>query len=167
MNDIDLYNPKLFVWILISIYWIILTPITAYHAYQFYLLKCREIPFFRKRHPNLVLVNVAIWNLYPLLFRPIGDFIVLYQLLPRFHPISVLMVNIIQIYPIFAALRLWLLYYDYNHARQSLLMKWKTQITHDKELPFILRVNWIGDFHKLSLLCTTIGLIFFMVIMLS
>ena len=140
-----------------SFYTIILTPLSIYHAYRFYT-KSKEgdqdgkpIAFFANRHPRFVMVTIAIYNIYPLIVRPIADFTWLFhitgsdELSQPTLLMARLLTNSIQFVAWIAVARLWLLYYDYNHKVQLLSSKWKAKIQKKDVEPWTLRYKWLGS----------------------
>ena len=62
----------------------IMTPIQIYFMYRFWQYKEKKISFFTKRHPSLVMFNCIVFNLYPLLIRPVVDYLRLNQHIDTF-----------------------------------------------------------------------------------
>ena len=109
--------------------------------------------------------------MYPIIFRPIVDYALLFQQDSQLRTTIVLLVsNIVQLYPIPLAIRVWLLYYDYNHALHSLTMKWKSQIIPTEyPLPWYMtpKYKWIGNGKSLAILGCIASVILILFIMLS
>lgn len=153
-----------------SIYTLILTPISIYYAHKFFKLSsCKEnIPFFSKRHPEVIIWTVFLFNMYPVIIRPISDFVSLWNLSgfiyisPHLELISHLLNNTNQLLAYAAVTRLWLLYYDYNHELQLLSMIWKQQIGKKQNIPWTFRYKWLGSIKVLMI----IWIIFCIVIMI-
>ena len=152
--DLDDFVAKIIILVLNGIWIFVLTPLCIYHARNFWQFNGHQIPFFTKRHPKLVLFIVIIGLLYPILFRPVVDWALLYHIEVKYRRLVVILVsNIVQLYPIPFAIRVWLLYYDYNHALHSLTMKWKSQILPTGyKLPWYMspRWNWTGNATQVS-----------------
>merc|ERR1711991_885968 len=99
---------KITILVLNTIWLLILTPILIYHAKNFWAFNQHQISFFTKRHPKLVLFIVTIALMYPIIFRPIVDYALLFQQDSQLRTTIVLLVsNIVQLYPIPLAIRVW------------------------------------------------------------
>ena len=169
-QDVSDFVAKISILVLDIIWIFILTPLCIYHARNFWQFNCHQIPFFTKRHPKLVLFITVLALLYPVLFRPIVDYASLFGVKPELQQLILILIsNIVQLYPIPVTIRVWLLYYDYNHALHSLTMKWKSQILPTGyKLPWYMtpRWNWMGNINQLSILgmlfaiCLTIFIMF-------
>ena len=144
------------------IYWFLITPVQFCYVHEFWRLKKQKIAFFTKRHPSLVLFNVIIFNLYASILHPILDFIQLNQLLELSHPLILICSNVLESLAVLITIRLWLLYYDFNHELHTLSMKWTSEITgDDTNLPWTLKYKWMGNLKILSVF----GAVFVVIIM--
>ena len=146
--DVNTETVHVVLFIIIGIYWFIITPIQIFYGYRFWKLKQQNIAFFTKRHASLVISNAIMFNLYPLIFRPISDLILVNGFFPIHHPAVLMFSNLINCYALLIVMRLWLLYYDFNHELHSLSLKWKSQITkhgNHTQLPWTMRYKWMGN----------------------
>ncbi len=107
----------------------ILSPIQFYYAYLFWQYKNQNIAFFTKRHPSLILFNILVFNSYPTIIRPFIDYLRINNLISHHHPFTIFCLNVTQMFAVILTMRLFLLYYDYNHSLYSLSMRWRSQMT--------------------------------------
>ena len=132
--------------------WFILTPISLYGAYRFWKLANQNIPWFTKRHPKFVVIKVILINIYPAIVRPSIDIPRhVFGLLTPSHPIFVFLSNLTHLSSLLWAIRLWLLYYDYNHSLLTLSFKWKQVILKQNTItPWTIRYKYLGNIYVIS-----------------
>ena len=167
---------------MVAVYWLIITPIQIYWGYQFWKLKQQNVAFFTKRHPSLVIFNAIMFNLYPLIFRPIFDTLVLNNVFPMHHPAALIFGSSGNPFGVLLVMRLWLFYYDFSSELHSLSLKWKSQITksnHDDQdhgnqsdlthikLPWTMRYRWMGNPAKISILGIPVAMSILLISVLS
>ena len=158
--DVSQETANISLLIIVCINVCIMTPIQIYFMYRFWQYKEKKISFFTKRHPSLVMFNCIVFNLYPLLIRPVVDYLRLNQHISNNHPLTTLCVNIPQLFSVLLALRLWLLYYDWNHSIFSLSIKWKSQIAETSLLPWTFRYKYLSDLRILAIIGSVVGAVF-------
>ena len=130
----------------------ILAPIQMYFTRIFWQYAKENISFFTKRHPSLVIFNCVIFNFYPLLIRPTIDYLRLNQHISHIHPLITFCINIPQLFAVLLALRLWLLYYDWNHSISTLSIKWKSKIADNESVPWTMRYKYLSDLRILAVI---------------
>eukprot|EP01083_Nonionella_stella_P017886 50081_1 len=163
-------------WVVLSltgVYALVLTPLSLYYARAFWILNTQNIPFITKRvcwipgsnlcasydyttcmmsqHPRVVILSVLVFNAYIVIIRPVSDLTALYGLQLGLEPLSTIGLFVI-------TLRVWLLFYDYNHALHTLSLKWQTQITHESphKIPWTSRYKWMGDVKTLFVITAVV-----------
>ena len=145
----------------------ILTIFLAIHTYHFYHYSRKNIAFFSNRHPKFVVVTIILYQTYPLIVRPTADFLTILNTggiinIPHHGDVTMrISLNIIQFLTYLAIVRMWLLFYDYNHALQKLSNTWKSVLTDKEENDeWTIKFSWLGDVKYLliiwGVLCTTI-----------
>ena len=168
--DVNTEQATFILFTFVGIYWFIVSPIQLYFVHQFWNLKQENITFFTKRHPYLVVFTVLMFNLYPLIFRPIAAFLWINGLINAWHPLVLLLENMLQTYAMLVIIRLWLLYYDFNHELQSLSLKWKSQIAKDQSsinLPWTIKYKWMGNVRILCIIAFVFACIILLIAVLS
>ena len=167
-TDLSLSATNIILACLTGIYGFIFTPIQVYYCRIFWRLNKKRIPFFSKRHPKLVLFGTALINLYPLLFRPISDFSQINHLLHDYHPVIFFTTNITQLYAIVCFVRLWLLYFDFNHELGLLSSKWTSLLLqNEKDRSMTLKNKWMGNMKYLAIFGIISGIIVMSIVTFS
>eukprot|EP01084_Bolivina_argentea_P288033 494302_1 len=134
----------IYLWIMAVIYLTTLTSVSIYYIHKLKTLSLQNIPWISKRHPKLIVFSAIVFNLYPTIFRPIGDYF--YAANGSDSPIANLFGNIIQWYLLLEYMRLWLLYYDYKFQVNSLSLKWKQHILKEQiTIPWTHKYRWLGN----------------------
>ena len=156
--EIDTETAKMIIIILTIIYSIVLTPVSLYYANKLWSLNKRNIPFITKRHPRIVILSVLLFNIYTVIIRPFMDFTSLYSI--DLGLFSAFLSSLSQIGMLIISMRIWLLYFDYNHELQTLSLKWKSQLRKqddDDKMSWTSRYHWLGNVKFLSIIATIAG----------
>ena len=166
--DLSIATSFIILSVLTGIYAFILTPIELYYCRLFWRLNKQRIPYFSKRHPKLVLFGTLLINLYPLLFRPISDYMQINDIIHDFHPFIFFATNMTQLYAILHFIRLWLLYFDFNHELNLLSMKWKSLFLHSETItPWTIKYKWLGNMKYLAIFGIISGIIVMSIVTFS
>lgn len=164
MKDITAETATLMIAGLTIGYSLILLPLTCYYTRKLYKLNHQNIPFFTKRHPNIVIATIICINIYCIIVGPAIFF-------ASDHPEAYIVVlsfsNIFQIVIVLVCIRLWLLYYDYSYSVYSLSLKWKTQMEQEISTPWIIRYKWLGDPKIVIIFGIAISGLFISIVVLS
>ena len=145
----------------------IVTPLSLYYAWKFWQYHKQGVPFFCKRHPQLVIISVIGFNIFPALLRPIIEYTGCNFSSSRncdswpwyYIPLG----NTVQICIVFVVSRLWMLFYDYQHKLNTLNRKWKSEIIHQLQAmqnDWTIRYKWAGNFRIVLSINISISLLF-------
>ena len=66
------------------------------------------------------------------------------------------------------SIRLWLLYYDYTNANDSLSIKWQQLILKQHiNIPWSIRYKWLGSVPNLSIFAICISFMFIFIVVMT
>eukprot|EP01083_Nonionella_stella_P136535 415497_1 len=157
--------------VLTGIYALILTPLCIYHSYNLWKFNKQHVSFFTKRHSKIVLGNVLVFNIYVLILRTITDFTNVhnpsawYNLGNNIKVSRLMFTQLLQIPIVVMCVRLWLLYYDYTSAMQTMDFKWKAEILKDDvRNAWTSKYRWMGNPRIVLCIACTIAIVIYLII---
>eukprot|EP01083_Nonionella_stella_P156258 505803_1 len=129
--------------IFLGIWWFIVCPFAFYQCYNIW--RSRNASFFIKRHPRLTIAVVLSTIYWVGIGRPMGDVANIFPSIHKHIPIPISNSPLSQLCIALQCVRIWFLYYNYNHGLQTLSKQWEPTSTANTYWTLSKQWRYFGD----------------------